>query len=141
MRLKSKILQIIKEETSFQNRIKNLLDTEGVYKTSNLLGGLDQLILVLGLDLNDESTKDMLVIDFIEHIPGLNVISVNLDINHLGRKILTVEIGEPHLVYFGPYAGGISQLLNDFFPFPTQPVGNPVFRRNDYYIKVINKKL
>lgn len=138
MRLKSKILQIIKEETSFQNKIKNLLDTEGVYKTSNLLGGLDQLISVLGLDLNDESTKDMLVINFIEHIEGLNVISVNLDINHLGRKILTVEIGDPHSRYFGPYAGGISQLINEFFPFETQQSGHPVFRRYDYYIKVVS---
>jgi hypothetical protein len=88
--------------------------------------------------LNDESTKDMLVINFIEHIEGLNVISVNLDINHLGRKILTVEIGEPHLRYFGPYAGGISQLINEFFPFETQQSGHPVFRRYDYYIKVVS---
>ena len=138
MSLKSKILKIIKEETSFQNKIENLLDTQGVYKTSNVLGGLDQLVSVLDLDLNDESTRDILVINFIEHIEGLNVISVNLDINHLGRKILTVEIGDPHSRYFGPYAGGISQLINEFFPFKTQPIGHPVFRRYDYYIKVVS---
>ena len=76
MSLKSKILKILKEETSFQTKIKNLLDTQGVFKTSNVLGGLDQLVRVLDLDLNDESTRDMLVINFIKHIKGLNVISV-----------------------------------------------------------------
>ena len=138
MSLKSKILKIIKEETSFQNKIENLLDTQGVYKTSNVLGGLDQLVSVLDLDLNDESTRDMLVINFIEHIEGLNVISVNLDINHLGRKILTVEIGEPYPRFHSPYALGISGKINKFFPFKSQPVGHPVFGRNDYYIKVVS---
>jgi len=136
MSLKSKILKILKEETSFQTKIKNLLDTQGVFKTSNVLGGLDQLVSVLDLDLNDESTRDMLVINFIKHIKGLNVISVNLNINHVGSKILTVELEDPQIDYTGPYETAISQTINHFFPFQVQPSGHPVFKRFDYYIKV-----
>ena len=37
-----------------------------------------------------------------------------------------------------PVDFSLKKLINEFFPFKTQPIGHPVFRRNDYYIKVIS---
>ena len=133
MNLQESIRRILREETSLQSRVNELINTKGIVLASTTVGGLDTLSKILNLDLNDVDTQEKLVKNFI-YFYDLKEEDITIDFLEVrtaasGGKIIkvngTVTDDWDNFNYW--YKGHICDKLNDFFPFKTQPAGNPVF--------------
>jgi hypothetical protein len=67
MIMKDIIKKILKEETSLQSKLQNMIDTKGIDVASTAVGGMKNVAKILNLDLNDIDTQEMLVKNFIQH--------------------------------------------------------------------------
>ena len=131
MRLKENIKRILKEETSLQSKLQNMIDTKGIDIASTAVGGMKNVAKILNLDLNDVDTQSMLVKNFIENtkVDEIDVQSVDVRPSASG-KILTVNFKTDDTAanVASWYVREICEYLNkELFPFSVQPSWNPVF--------------
>ena len=93
MNLKENIKRILKEETSLQSKLQNMIDTKGIDMASTAVGGMKNVAKILKLDLSDVDTQEMLVKNFIQHtkVDEIDVQSVDVRPSASGGKILTVN--------------------------------------------------
>ena len=131
MIMKDIIKKILKEETSLQSKLQNMIDTKGIDIASTAVGGMKNVAKILNLDLNDVDTQSMLVKNFIEHtkVDEIDVQSVDVRPSASG-KILTVNFKTDDTAanVASWYVREICEYLNkELFPFSVQPSWNPVF--------------
>jgi len=133
MNLQENIRRILREETSLQSRVNELINTKGIVLASTTVGGLNTLSKILNLDLNDVDTQEKLVKNFI-YFYDLKEEDITIDFLEVrtaanGGKIIkvngTVTDDWDNFDYW--YELHICDKLNDFFPFTIQPAGYPVF--------------
>jgi hypothetical protein len=131
MNLKENIKRILKEETSLQSKLRNMIDTKGIDVASTAVGGMKNVAKILNLDLDDIDTQLMLVKNFIENtkVDEVDVQSVDVRPSASG-KILTVNFKTDDTAanVASWYVREICEYLNkELFPFRVQPSWNPVF--------------
>ena len=131
MNLEENIKRILKEETSLQSKLQNMIDTKGIDIASTAVGGMKNVAKILNLDLNDVDTQSMLVKNFIENtkVDEIDVQSVDVRPSASG-KILTVNFKTDDTAsnVASWYVREICEYLNkELFPFRVQPSWNPVF--------------
>jgi len=131
MNLKENIKRILKEETSLQSKLQNMIDTKGIDIASTAVGGMKNIAKILNLDLDDVDTQLMLVKNFIEHtkVDEIDVQSVDVRPSVSG-KLLTVNFKTDDTAanVTSWYVTVICDYLNkELFPFKVQPSWHPVF--------------
>jgi hypothetical protein len=131
MDLKENIKRILKEETSLQSKLQNMIDTKGIDIASTAVGGMKNIAKILNLDLDDVDTQLMLVKNFIEHtkVDEIDVQSVDVRPSVSG-KLLTVNFKTDDTAanVTSWYVTVICDYLNkELFPFRVQPSWHPVF--------------
>jgi len=132
MNLKENIKRILKEETSLQSKLQNMIDTKGIDVASTAVGGMKNVAKILNLDLDDVDTQEMLVRNFIENtkVDGVDVQFVDVRSSNSGGKILTVNFKTDDTAsnVTSWYVHEICDYLNkELFPFRVQPSWHPVF--------------
>ena len=65
MNLQENIRKVLKEDTGLKTRLENMMKNKGIIMTSKSVGGVNNLIKALGLDINVLKTQEMLVKNFI----------------------------------------------------------------------------
>ncbi len=85
MRLKENIKRILKEETSLQTKLEELIETQGIWAASKAVGGISKLGKILNLDFDDVDVQERLVRNFINSakIEDLNVVKIEKRISIL----------------------------------------------------------
>jgi hypothetical protein len=132
MNLKENIKRILKEETSLQSKLQNMIDTKGIDMASTAVGGMKNVAKILNLDLDDVDTQSMLVKNFIEHteFDDIDVVYITDKISASGNKniILHIKTDDNSTNVVSWYIREICEYLNkELFPFKVQPSWNPVF--------------
>lgn len=132
MNLKENIKRILKEETSLQSKLQNMIDTKGIDVASTAVGGMKNVAKILNLDLDDVDTQEMLVRNFIENtkVDGVDVQFVDVRSSNSGGKILTVNFKTDDTAsnVTSWYVHEICDYLNkELFPFRVSPSWHPVF--------------
>jgi hypothetical protein len=131
--LQESIRRILREETSLQSRVNELINTKGVVLASTMVGGLDTLSKILNLDLNDVDTQEKLVKNFINFydLNEESIIIYFLEVRTAasGGKIIKVNgtVTDDWENFNSWYVLHICGEMERFFPFKTQPAGYPVF--------------
>ena len=135
MRIKDNIRRILKEETSVQTKLKNKIDSFGIRSVIKLMG-LNNIVKVLDLDLNDVDTQVMLVKNFIYHtdfgdFDGIGISFLEVKTAASGGKIIKVYLNTDsglttvnitsHFIHY------LCEELDKLFPFRVQPSWAPVF--------------
>ena len=133
MNLQESIRRILREETSLQSRVNELINTKGIVLASTTVGGLDTLSKILNLDLNDVDTQEKLVKNFI-YFYDLKEEDITIDFLEVrtaasGGKIIKVNgtVTDDWENFNSWYVLHICGEMGRFFPFKTQPTGYPVF--------------
>ncbi len=139
MNLQESIRKILKEETSLQSRVKEMIESKGVVVASKVVGGIDNLVKILKLDLDDLETQEELAKNFLEFLKPteLEVVGVEKRISSSGNIILNILYRNTHqqinfrsnLIYF------FLEKLNNFFPFKIKGAHEPNFSP---YVKKIS---
>ena len=132
MNLKENIKRILKEETSLQSKLQNMIDTKGIDMASTAVGGVKNVAKILNLDLDDIDTQEMLVKNFIQHIKfdDIEVYSIDVRPSASGGRILTINFktDDPTPNLKNWYVSEICDYLSkELFPFRVQPSWHPVF--------------
>jgi hypothetical protein len=133
MNLQENIRRILREETTLQSRVNELINTKGVVLASTMVGGLDTLSKILNLDLNDVDTQEKLVKNFInfydlkEESIIIDSLEVRTTVN--GGKVIKVNgtVNDDWENFSSWYVLHICGEMERFFPFKTQPYGHLVF--------------
>lgn len=136
MKLRESIKKILKEESELKTKVENMVKTRGIQFASKMLGDLDNVIKILGLDTNNIDVQEELVKNFIMFSKD-----VDLDIDVSFIKVSRISRGTviaPFIVSTRGYAlvsnaasffdRTVCELMNDFFPFKTEPIWE--FERN-----------
>jgi hypothetical protein len=133
MNLQESIRRILREETSLQSRVSELINSRGIVVTSTMVGGFGTLSKILNLDLNDVDTQEKLVKNFINFY-DLKEEDITIDFLEVrtaasGGKIIKVNgtITDDWENFNSWYVLHICGEMERFFPFKTQPAGYPVF--------------
>jgi hypothetical protein len=130
MTIKDNIRRILKEETSIQTKIKNKIDSFGIRNVIKLMG-LNTIVKVLDLDLNDVDTQLMLVKNFIYHtkVRDIEVSFLEVKTAASGGKIIkiyfTTESNASNITSW--YVNNLCDELDKLFPFRVKPSWTPVF--------------
>jgi hypothetical protein len=131
MKLQESIRRILKEETSLQSRVKEMIESRGVVVASKVVGGIDNLVKILGLEMDDLKTQEMLAKSFIYHVDIEDVDILHLEINRDRPDKVRIKI---HFDINNPASNMESWLvrtlcheMNKFFPFKTAPYWEPAF--------------
>ena len=92
MSLQNTIRRILKEETSLQTKLEELIETQGIWAASKAVGGISKLGKILNLDFNDVDVQERLVRNFINSakIEDINVVEIKKRISQTGNLILRV---------------------------------------------------
>ena len=129
--MRQSIKNILKEETALGVKIKNLLDTKGVVFASTTVGGLDNLVKILNLDLDDIKTQEMLVKNFIYHTKLEGIDILHLEINRNKPDKVRIKIHFDTNVYASNVESWVtrtmSEKINKFFPFKSSAIWEPAF--------------
>ena len=121
--------EVITESSSIQERLNSLMKTSGVVIASKAVGGLDNLVKILKLDLKDVETQAMLVKSFIyfnvEEDIDVDFIEVK---NRANRKIVKIyfSTGSDARNIDSWYAHTIRNKMIEFFPFGIDLSWHPV---------------
>ena len=124
------IKRILKEETSVQTKLKNKIDSFGIRSVIKLMG-LNTIVKVLDLDLNDVDTQLMLVKNFIYHTKVSDIELSFLEVRTAasGGKIIkiyfTTESNASNITSW--YVNNLCDELDKLFPFRVKPSWSPVF--------------
>ncbi len=133
MNLQESIRRILREEKSnrTQEKLKEMIKTLGVVLTSKAVGGLDNLVKKLGLEMDDLKTQEMLAKSFIYHTDIEDVDILHLEVNRDRPDKVRIKI---HFNTNNPTSNMESWLvstlrdeMNKFFPFRTMASWEPAF--------------
>ena len=131
--LQEHIRKVLREERSnkTQEKLKEMIKTLGVVLASKAVGGIDNLVKKLGLEMDDLKTQEMLVKSFIYHADIEDVDILHLEINRDRPDKVRIKI---HFNTNNPASNMQSWLvrtlcdeINKFFPFKAAPYWEPVF--------------
>ena len=130
MKLRESIKKILKEESELKTKVENMVKTRGIQFASKMLGDLDNVIKILGLDTNNIDVQEELVKNFIYFTKD-----VDRDLEVRFIKVSRISKGTviaPFIVDTRGYAivsnaasffdRTVCELINDFFPFKTEPI-------------------
>jgi hypothetical protein len=144
MTIKDNIRRILKEETSVQTKLKNKIDSIGIRNVIKLMG-LNTIVKVLDLDLNDVDTQLMLVKNFIYHtkLRDIEVSFLEVKNSASGGKIIKVyftsESNAGNIDSF--YARVLCDESEELFPFRVVPSWEPVFASRNVKIFIDTEKI
>jgi len=144
MRIKDNIRRILKEETSVQTKLKNKIDSIGIRNVIKLMG-LNTIVKVLDLDLNDVDTQLMLVKNFIYHtkLRDIEVSFLEVKNSASGGKIIkvyfTTESNAGNIESF--YGRVLCDESEELFPFRVVPSWEPVFASRNVKIFIDTEKI
>jgi hypothetical protein len=87
------IKKILKEETSLQSKLQNMIDTKGIDIASTAVGGMKNVAKILNLDLDDIKTQEMLVKNFDEQVrtAEMEMVGKANDIKHIKERQQTLK--------------------------------------------------
>ena len=129
--MKELIRHTLKEETGIQNRLNQLIKQSGIINASNAVGGFTNLVKILGLEMSDLKTQEMLVKNFIYHTDIEDIDISHLEINKDRSDKVRIKI---HFETNNPASNMESWLvrtlcdeMNKFFPFKTAASWEPAF--------------
>jgi len=129
--MKKLIRHTLKEETGIQNRLNQLIKQSGIINASNAVGGFTNLVKILGLEMSDLKTQEMLVKNFIYYVDIEDIDISHLEINKDRSDKVRIKI---HFETNNPASNMESWLvrtlcdeMNKFFPFKTAPFWEPAF--------------
>jgi hypothetical protein len=133
--LKESIYKVLKEDTEEKSsrkiKLQNLIDELGIELASNAVGGFFNLVKILGLEMSDLKTQEMLVKSFIYHADIEDVDILHLEINRDRPDKVRIKI---HFNTNNPASNMESWLvrtlcdeINKFFPFKSSPYWEPAF--------------
>jgi hypothetical protein len=121
----------VEEKSSRKIKLQNLIDELGIELASNAVGGFFNLVKILGLEMSDLKTQEMLVKSFIYHADIEDVDILHLEINRDRPDKVRIKI---HFNTNNPASNMESWLvrtlcdeMNRFFPFKAAPYWEPVF--------------
>ena len=130
MKLRESIKKILKEESELKTKVEDMVKTKGIQFTSKMLGDLNNVIKILSLDINNIDVQEELVKNFIMFSKD-----VDLDVDVSFIKVSRISKGTiiaPFIVSTRGYAlvsnaasffdRTVCELMNDFFPFRTEPM-------------------
>ena len=140
MRLKENIKRILKEETSLQKKLEELIETQGIWAASKAVGGISKLGKILNLDFNDVDVQERLVRNFINSakIEDLDVVKIEKRISQTGNLILRVyfetESNASNIDTW--YDRVITDEMDKLFPFKVNPSWTPAFASSAKGVKI-----
>jgi hypothetical protein len=120
----------IKENSSRQGKLNNLIKTKGIVLASKVVGSIENLARILELDLTDNDVQEKLIKNFINFGNFLNVEVSFLAIrtSKTGNKIIDVHyINDDNSPFYREVINNIVNQMNNFFPFKVDSTGVPVF--------------
>ena len=133
MNLQENIRKVLREErlNKTQEKLKEMIKTLGVVLASKAVGGLDNLVKKLGLEMDDLKTQEMLAKSFIYHTDIEYVDILHLEINRDRPDKVRIKI---HFNTNDPASNMQSWLvrtlcdeMNRFFPFTIAAFWEPAF--------------
>ena len=133
MNLQENIRRILREDISnrAQEKLNQVLKTQGVVSASKVVGGINNLVKKLGLETDDLKTQEMLVKSFIYHADIEDVDILYLEINRDRPDKVRIKI---HFNTNSPASNMESWLvstlnheMNRFFPFTIAASWEPAF--------------
>jgi len=129
--MKELIRHTLKEETGIQNRLNQLIKQSGIINASNAVGGFTNLVKILGLEMSDLKTQEMLVKNFIYYVDIEDIDILHLEINKDRPDKVRIKI---HFDTNNPASNMESWLvrtlcdeMNRFFPFTIAASWEPAF--------------
>ena len=129
--MKELIRHTLKEETGIQNRLNQLIKQSGIINASNAVGGFTNLVKILGLEMSDLKTQEMLVKNFIYYVDIEDIDISHLEINRDRPDKVRIKI---HFDTNNPASNMESWLvrtlcdeMNRFFPFTIAASWEPAF--------------
>jgi hypothetical protein len=129
--LQENIRRVLKEDTGLKTRLENMMKNKGIIMTSKSVGGVNNLIKALGLDIDDLKTQEMLVKNFIYDIKLIDVEISFLEVNRNRPDKVRIKIYfKTNLMASNMESWVISTLrdeMNKFFPFKSTAVYEPAF--------------
>jgi hypothetical protein len=128
--MKDLIKHILKEETKTQERLELLIKLHGIVNASRAVGGFNNLVKILNIDLDDIEVQASLVKDFIYYFNYIDEIRVSfIEVkNRSGRKLIQIYFDTDSTAsnIDSWFARTIKDSLNDFFPFKVDVAWHPV---------------
>lgn len=130
MKLRESIKKILKEESELKTKVENMVKTRGIQFASKMLGDLDNVIKILGLDINNVDVQEELVKNFImfskDVDPDIDISFIKVSRISRGTVIAPFIVNTREYALFSNAASffdrTICELMNDFFPFRTEPM-------------------
>ena len=127
MNLRNNIKKILKEETSLQKKVRDMLKSTGLIHTINVIGNVERIVKILDADIDDIRVQEDLVKCYLEHNDlGVEVYFIN--VNRVSRYNTTIV---PH-IEDGTAANQDSWFvrmacdrLNEILPFKVEPTWGP----------------
>jgi hypothetical protein len=132
MNLQESIRRVLREDVSnrAQEKLNQVLKSQGVVSASKVVGGINNLVKKLGLDMDDLKTQEMLSKSFIYHADIEDVDILHLEINRDRPDKVRIKI---HFNTNNPASNIQSWLVRtlcdeiSFFPFKSSPYWEPAF--------------
>jgi hypothetical protein len=135
MNLQENIRRILKEDveekSSRKIKLQNLIDELGIELASNAVGGFFNLVKILGLEMSDLKTQEMLVKNFIYHtkLEGIDILHLEINTNKPDKVRIKIHF-DTNLFARNVeswVARTMSEKINKFFPFKAAPYWEPAF--------------
>jgi len=139
MNIKEHITKVLKEETSQQTKIRDLIESKGIDLVSTIFGGFEKVAEILNLDVEDVDTQEWLVKNFIYHadFDEVDVSFIVAKTLSSGRRLLTVYFNSDSNAsnIASWYVSEVCDYLNkELFPFKVNAPWRPNFIGNDLKI-------
>ena len=129
--LQENIRRILKEETSLQSMLNELIKSRGIVDASNSVGGFDNLVKILNFDLDNINTQEMLVKNFIYYAKLEGIDILYLEINRNRPDKVRIKINFDTNIYDSNVNSWVTRTMSDeinsFFPFKSSPYWEPSF--------------
>ena len=121
----------VEEKSSRKIKLQNLVDELGIELASNAVGGFDNLVKMLNLDLGDIKTQEMLVKNFINYaeLAGIDILFLEINTNKPDK--VRIKIHFDTNIYDSNVDSWVTRTMSDeinkFFPFKSSPYWEPSF--------------
>jgi hypothetical protein len=137
--LQEQIRRVLKEETSKQSKVRDLIESKGIDLVSTMFGGFDKVAEILNLDVEDVDTQEWLVKNFIYHadFDEVDVSFIVVKTLSSGRRLLTIYFNSDSNAsnIASWYVSEVCDYLNkELFPFKVNAPWRPNFIGNDLKI-------
>lgn len=99
--MKELIRHILKEETSIQRKLKDSIEDIGIYKTSKKVGGMKNLLKIIGDKFFTRNKKIEIIKELVEHYYSdgyIDLWMVDIVINSNEKYLEVIEILNPNHV-------------------------------------------